>query len=484
MAVTFPSLATTKATIAGYFQTLLSGWDLSSKSAFGKVKAALTLTVYSWLSTARQIDRDAVPTSATSTEGLDEWAENGTGISDGDGGYGRKKAIAATGGTAIFGGTNGTVYALGSTLTAADGITKFELLGNVTIGTTPANTGSVNATTTGEGGNLDSGAVLTVDSVPIGGTSSATIDDALTGGAVLESNGDVLVRIQNRIRNPPKGGTANDYKVWAEDDAGVDGITAAIYPRRQGTGSVDVVVYYTAQTGQARRVTGASLTTIQDYIDSVRPVTVESANVVAPYMPDSSGVAVVVRPVPSTDANDFDLDESGGPFTVASSTPTTITFNSDWTDITTQLAASVQPRIQVITTGVVLPQVLTVASYVAVSKTATIVETFTAPTASDPVFSGGNMVTPIAEAILAHVDALGPSRASGYADPDVAWLDVLRIDQIIKVVLDAVDDSGETLAIDLDTDPTIAGSAANLAAADDGVNAPGAIYLSHITVKP
>lgn len=495
MAISFPSLATAKATIAGYFQTQLSGWDLSSKGAFGKVKAALTLAVYSFLSTARQIDRDAVPTSATSSDGIDEWAANGTGISNGDGGYGRKVAVAATGGVATFTGVNGTIYPINSTLTASDGVTKFILLAAVTVPIGGSISGNVNATTKGTAGNLDAGSVLSIDSVPVGGTNTATLTTATAGGLDQESNSDALDRIQTRIRVPPKGGVDNDYKTWAEDEAGVSGITAGVYPLRAGTGTVDVVVWYTAASGQARRVGTTDLATINAYIGTatttgVRPVTVEHATVYAPYMPNGAGLAILVRPTESKPANAFDFDSStGGPFTVAAynAAAKTLTLNANSPGLDTAVNTNLQtPRIQVITTGVTLPQEGIVTAYNNGTFVATLSAALaTTPTVGDAVYSGGPMVQPIAAAILAHVDSLGPSRSSGYADPDTAWLDALRIDQLIKVVLSAVDDGGEVVAIDLATDPTINGVASNVTASDTapGVG-PGMLYASSIAVTP
>jgi len=489
MAITFPSLAQAKHTVSGFFQTLLGGWDLSSKGAFGKLKAAVTLTVYSFLSTARQIDRDAVPTSLTSTEGLDEWAENGTGIPNGAGSYGRKVAVAATGGIGSFTGTAGVIYPISTTLTGPDGVTKFVLTAAVTVGLGGNIDGNINATTAGEAGNLEAGTTLTVDSVPIGGNASVVLGTGLTGGAEKESNADVLERIQNRLRLPLKGGVANDYKVWVEDEAGVDGIAAHVYPRRAGTGSTDIVCTYKAQSGQARRVSNGDLATIQAYLDSVRPCGEEHATAMAPYMPNGNGVAIKVRPLESTADNAFEVDLStGGPFTVSAYNAATpaVTLSANSTGLDTAVNTNgLTPRIQCIATGAALPQEAVVIDYNNATHVATLAAPFvTAPTVGDALYAGGPMVQPIAKAILAHVDGLGPSRSSGFADPDVEWDDTLRIDQIVRVALDATDDNGDRVAVDLDALPTINGVSTNVTATDDGIQSPGAIYAASIAVIP
>jgi uncharacterized phage protein gp47/JayE len=486
MAVSFPSLATAKAQIAGYFQTQLSGWDLSSKSAFGKVKAALTLTLYSWLATARQIDKDAVPTSSTSSEGLDEWAENGTGISNGEGSYGRKLAVAATGGVGSFTGASGTVYPISGTLTASDGSTKFVLTGAVTVGSGGIAAGNINATTVGIAGNLEAGAILSVDNQPVGGTSTATLTTGTTGGLDLETDAACLLRIQNRIRNPPKGGTANDYKTWAEDDAGVDGITAYVYPRRQGTGSVDIAVAYAAQTGTARQVTGTPSTTIQAYIDAVRPVTVESANVFTPTMGSGQGCAILCRVEPSP-GFEFDWDDNAAAYSTAISGSIT-----SGVRIFGRPSSGLQvgDRIQIANTtsgAPVLPEQRTVTAIDLATISGNTILVLSSgltvyPQSGNPIYAGGPVVDSVAAAVLGLVDSLGPSKDSGYANDSNSWNATLRVDQIIRTSLNVADASSGLMLVDFVTDPTINGAATNVTPNDDGVNPPAMLWASRINI--
>lgn len=486
MAITFPSLSEAKATVAGYFQTLLTGWDLSSKSAFGKVKAALTLTVYNFLSTARQIDRDAVPTSATSTEGLNEWAENGTGISDGGTGYGRKNAIEATGGIGQFSGTVGTVFASGAALTASDGVTKFMLLGGVTIGTTANDRGSIDATTAGLAGNLDVGATLSVDSVPIGGTSTVVLTTATAGGLDQESNAAVLARIQGRLRNPPKGGTAHDYKVWAEDDAGVDNITARIFPRRQGTGSVDAVVYYTTQTGTARRVTSGDLSTIDTYIESVRPVTVESANTLTPTMTSGEAVSIWCRVTPAPGFEfDFDDTQVSYPYVISGGM-------SSGLRIAGRPASGllVGDRIQVANTASgapVCPEQRTVTAIDLATISGNTILTLSSgltvyPNSGNLVYAGGPVVAAVASGVLGLVDSLGPSKAAGYASDSDSWDDTLRVDQIIRVALNTADATSGRMLYDFVSDPVINSGSVNVTPTDNLSTAPAMLWATRINI--
>lgn len=494
MAVSFDSLATAKARVLGFFRTQLGDWDLSSKGFFGKFAAVITLALYSFLRVARQIDNDAVPTENTSTAGLDEWATNGTGIPDGDGGYGRKAAVVATGGVGTFTGTPGTVYLANSTLTASDGVTKYVLTnGPITVGGGGTVSGNIDATTAGDAGNQPVAAVLTVDSVPVGGSGSVTLTTALTGGLDEEANSTLLERIRVRLRNPPKGGTANDYRVWLENATNVStGVAipitrAYVYPWRYGTGTVDAVITQSG-SGTSRAPSAGNQTAAQDYLDSVRPVTVSSARVLLPDQPGANGLAIVLRPVPTLAANAFSFDSTtGGPYAVdAGTTTSSLVLDANCADLDEQVnTLGKTPLIQIITTGVVLPQVTTVTAYNAGTFTATLSPALdTLPTAGDAVYAASPMVLPIATALLAVVDALGPSRASGFADADDEWNDTLAIDEIIHTALDVEDDSGTPYAKNLLATPTINGVSVDVTGADNSTDPPELLYVESITVKP
>src|SRR6202012_4475915 len=85
------------------------------------------------------------------------------------------------------------------------------------------------------------------------------------------------------------------------------------------------------------------------------------------------------------------------------------------------------PRIQVLSAGgsPVNPAVGVVFWADAGGQTTLTLDTlpvgWTAPSAGDQVYAYGPVVAPIAEGILALCDALGPSRASGYADTINTW---------------------------------------------------------------
>ncbi len=91
---------------------------------------------------------------------------------------------------------------------------------------------------------------------------------------------------------------------------------------------------------------------------------------------------------------------------------------------------------------------------------------------------------PAATAIRAVVDALGPSKASGYQDTTQSWDDVLRVAAIEGACLDAKDTDGTRLIIDLVAQPTINGASTNLEAVDNSTNPPELLYLKWVSVVP
>lgn len=498
--ITIPTLDTLTQAVLGYFRAEFPNRDLSDTSWLGKQARSIALALLGLYQSVQDAARDNIPSDETSSARLDEFAAL-FGLSNGAGSYGRKGATASAGGagTVTYSGAGPFPYVLaaGTTLTASDGVTIVELTSSLSFGSAGSLTGAFDAVTTGTAGNLALGSVLTWVSPPAGLTSSVTLTTGMSGGTAQESDGDLLTRILDRLQNPPKGGTAADWRAWAEGVTGVD--AAYVYPRRDGTGTVRVVATQ-AGTGTGRQL--ASVSAITTAIDDVRPVTVEGYTVSTPYMPSGAALVISARPLLTALAATWDLDESAGPFTVASSTSTTVTLNANWADITTQLSNGKKPRILLKSnagTPAYIYQLATISSYNSGTFTATISACVAAsvgsasasssswavnPSAGDAVYAGSAATQAIADAIIAYVDALGPSKASGYADTTTtqAWDDTARIDQLYRVILDVTDSSGRDYAYDLSA-LTLNGGSSNVTASDDGVNAPQCLYVSQVVVR-
>lgn len=152
---------------------------------------------------------------------------------------------------------------------------------------------------TGQDQNLLSGAPLLISSPPGNIDADASASGDIGSGRDSESDPQAAARILDRIRFPPAGGTANDYKQWAinSNDAVVDASVIRFY---RGLGSVGVVI--TAGTTDIDKAINdgspvilipsqALVDIVQDYIDERKPLT-DCATVVTPA---SVGVDVSVK---------------------------------------------------------------------------------------------------------------------------------------------------------------------------------------------
>lgn len=107
------------------------------------------------------------------------------------------------------------------------------------------------------------------------GVSSELVNLDVTGGTDVESDNSLLTRLLDLLRRPPAGGNQYDYKAWA---LSVDGVTSAyVYPLRRGLGTVDVVI-----TSGDNVPSDDIVSKVQNYIDSVRPVTAKNSMVIKP----------------------------------------------------------------------------------------------------------------------------------------------------------------------------------------------------------
>ncbi|WP_340701676.1 baseplate J/gp47 family protein [Brevibacillus borstelensis] len=95
----------------------------------------------------------------------------------------------------------------------------------------------VECTEFGERGNVPEGAINLVAQAGFDFVSNAVVYRA---GTNIEEDEVYRQRILDRKRNPGKGGTAHDYKTWAESVNGV--VSALVIPLNRGNGTVDIVI--------------------------------------------------------------------------------------------------------------------------------------------------------------------------------------------------------------------------------------------------
>lgn len=496
--ITIPDYSTIEAVVLAFYRNRFPGKDTHSESFLGKAARALARTILYLLSSLQSVDNDAVPSQKTSRVALNNMAF-AYGLPSNAGGFGPNGPTAASGGLGPATGTKGSVIPDGTLLTGPDGQTVFKTSGSQTIPGTPPGSGSVNvnvvAVTAGSAGNLAAGQVLTFQAAPTGVDGTLTLTTGTSGGLDSEADAALLARIFARWQNPPKGGTAADYKSWAETVIGA--FRAYVYPKRDGTGTVDIVI--TSAGSGAGRVPSAAVTSaVNDYINGnsvtgvvgQRPVTSSGVTAIRPST-TGGGLAIRVRVVPSASKYAFDWALGSSTLSVASYSSPTITTNEALPASLTQtvdayLASPTTvspPRLQVISTGMASPGIATpvsVVAYNAGAKTLTlqtpIPSAWTAPSANDKIYPYGPIVPIVAAGpsaavvagIQGYVDSLGPSRASGYANPLDVWADTASIFTVGDTALDAVDTDGVTRPVRRVLAVTINGGTTDVTATDDG----------------
>lgn len=180
-----------------------------------------------------------------------------------------RKLAAAAQGNATFTGVNTTVIPLGTVLQRSDGW-QFTTDAEVTIVAGSAVV-AITAVTTGAASNTNAASVLSLVTPISGADNAATVDaSGLTGGAEIENDTSLRARLLARIQQTPHGGADFDYINWALEVAGVT--RAWVYPGEDGLGTVKVR-FMMDDTYADGIPLAADVTTVQSYIDALRPVT-------------------------------------------------------------------------------------------------------------------------------------------------------------------------------------------------------------------
>jgi hypothetical protein len=477
----------------GLFRSAFPDLPMGIKRFLGRTSRGVSRQIWGLHKSVEDIDADIVPSAKTSDDILSEWAVL-LGLPDGEGGYGRLKPTAASGGEAALTGVLGTAYADGLVATAEDGTTEIALSGAVTIAGTPPGFGSIPArfvaVTKGAVGNLQKGTVCTWQVPPSGADAKFTLTADMSGGLDTEDNPAVFGRIVSRLQTPPRGGVAEDYREWSEDVSGI--VSVYVYPHRSGTGSVDVVIVG-GGSGVDRVPSEDTRTATEAAIESQRPRGAASVDVVLPSTA-VTGLLVRVRVTPSADKYDFDWNDTAASYTVdtggyTAGPPATLRLNTlapqSLKDAINAYKNAVgdKPRLQVLSTGAVVNAPIGCVDYAdgggrTTLTLETVTSAWTPPSNGNTVYAYGPVVATIAAGIKALADSLGPSRASGFADDQTPWQDKLTVSGLIGVAETAIDTDGTKLIEEVPVGgATINGAAVDVQGADNTTDGPELLYL-------
>lgn len=435
---------------------------LGPRSFSGQQARALAQLIGEVLAYGKSIDDDAVPNVYYDASGvlrtrnsslvLDDWADVFGLPSSVAGKFGRRGATSAKNGGASGTGTVGTIVPTGSQLTDPSGTVTLQLRVGITIPIGGVQPVVLDAVTQGSVGRLPVGTILRWSSPPPGLVTTTTLTSALTGGGDIESDIELALRIVARLRNRPRGGSAYDFREWAEfaeDSTGLlIGVKRAyVYPVRDGAGSVTVVPLF-GGSGQARDPGAVAVGKIQTWLNGLKIAT-DTVYVVRPRFVSGEALTIElhVDPMPgyAMDWQDtMTLTGVGG-----TGTSLVVDLSPPPPSLLNAITNGTKPRIAMNFPGAALPFVARCTAYaldtpMAGKTTLTLDTALPAMVASIRVHPAGGMTLPVAAAVADYVDNLGPSRSSGLADPNDPWEDNVTVAKLAAVTLAATDPtSGE-----------------------------------------
>lgn len=261
MAFSFPTLSDLVQRARAAFRTELPGSDAwvwpNNLNVSAKVMAAMTHMNFQWLNYI----------------GKQRWISTADGeFLDRHGvvyGVTRLGASFASG-EVDFAGTPGTVVPSGIFVEGADR-QRYEVTTPATVPAGGTVTLKVGAQTAGKAGNALAGVEMTLTAALEGLESKGVVATAgIGGGADEETDESYRARLLHRVQLPPHGGAAHDYVAWAREIAGV----TRVYVDPLALGAGTVTVYFLMDDLYADGIPqAADVALVQDYINSVRPVT-------------------------------------------------------------------------------------------------------------------------------------------------------------------------------------------------------------------
>lgn len=247
-----------------------------------------------------------------------------------------------------------------------------------------------------------------------------------------EQLGSKRARMLAAFSQTPSGGNQNDFVKWAI--AAVPAVTVAFcYPNRAGVGTVDVAAFYSG-SGTARTLSVDDAAAVKAYIQTVAPFQVSGtggALRVLTTVADPRTVELLIQ-TDGRPSNAFDFDDSSGPTVHAAFTYDPANRKLQFS---AALPASLRAGHRLILVGVASAQDGREYQIESIFSADTVVLAapgpVNAPLATDKIFSGGPLVTPIRDAIVAHLNGeivyagrgLVPLAASAVASP--IGLDIL-----------------------------------------------------------
>lgn len=294
-------------------------------------------------------------------------------------------------------GTPGTAVTVGQQLKHKSSGLLFQIATTTAVGGSGYVDADIASISKGSAARLDALTVLEfVTTPPFLETQVVLQKDIDQGGFDREGFGSYRGRVLDAFANPQSGGNKTDYVAWGEQLAGIT--SAYSFPNRAGIGTIDIVGLKSG-TGAARVLSAGELAALIAYLQGLAP-----APIAAQYGP-LRGLSIVLDPQPveivltPNGESAYAFDWTGGPLAVVGWTPATLALQ------VTALPSGMKAGHHISLKGVATAQDGREYRIAALSGVDTmILETAptVAPAATDLVYSGGPLVTPVRDAILAH----------------------------------------------------------------------------------
>ncbi|PIR25600.1 MAG: hypothetical protein COX62_01400 [Deltaproteobacteria bacterium CG_4_10_14_0_2_um_filter_43_8] len=141
-----------------------------------------------------------------------------------------------------------------------------------------------------ENGNVVDGSILQLVAPIVGVDANVTVNDTIQEAEDQETIEQLRERLLQRIQQPPAGGAVRDYVAWGLSIAGITRVWVG--PGWFGLGTVAVFV---VEDGETNIIPDAAkVQEVQDYIDTVRPITADV--IVFPPTPAPLDFMIALQP--------------------------------------------------------------------------------------------------------------------------------------------------------------------------------------------
>lgn len=392
---TLPTLTETWHRMRAVGYAILPSNNWNPRSYHGQRAKFYAAAVTQVIAAIRDMLENLFPTTARDDGGIDRWG-NMHGLFRTEATPARKSAAGLVTGLA------GAAVPVNQELIHEASGLRFKIENATVIAGTGSVAADIVAIDTGAQTRLSRGEVLVFQSTPPNLSDQVQLlKDLDEGGFDREAFGAYRKRVLAELAEPRAGGTQSDYVKWGLEQSGI--ANAYAYPNRAGLGTVDVVGLK-AGNGAARILSSGELAAYVDYIRELAPTTPAAGDALRGLVvtADPEDIELVLTP-DGRAANAFHWQ--GGPLTVATWTAGTRTL-----EFTTARPATMKAGHTIMLKGVATPgsqdgreykiEALGGASDEVILEEVPAV----APVATDLVYSGGPLVKPVRDAIIAHLN--------------------------------------------------------------------------------